>query len=131
VTVDGSLADWLAIATPMYLNAANAAYLQPAATPSAADLSAAFWLSCSEDDLVIAGVITDTTIISSTTNLVTDGDLTAEQIEKVRSGMKRVVMEAGGTASRRNRAGRTRSDRAATASATLKAECAGPHGGCG
>jgi penicillin-binding protein 2 len=33
-------------------------------------------------------------------NLLTDGGLTAEQVEKVRSGMKRVVMEAGGTASR-------------------------------
>ena len=33
-------------------------------------------------------------------NLITDGGLTPEQIEKVRSGMKRVVMEAGGTASR-------------------------------
>jgi hypothetical protein len=89
VTVDGSLADWLAIATPMYLNAANAAYIYPAATPSAADLSAAFWLSCSGDDLVMAGVITDTTIISSTTNLVTVGDAAQIKIDGLADGLTR------------------------------------------
>jgi hypothetical protein len=89
VTVDGSLADWVAIATPMYLNAANAAYIQPAATPSAANLSGAFWLSCSDDDLVIAGLITDTLIISSTTNLVSVGDAAQIKIDGLADGITR------------------------------------------
>ena len=58
VTIDGNLTDWLS-ATPMYLNAGNAEYLMPAATPSAADLSGAFWLACSGNNLIAAGVITD------------------------------------------------------------------------
>lgn len=64
VTVDGSLADWVTQATPMYLNAANARYLMPAATPAAADLSAAYWVACSGTDLLIAAVITDSVIIN-------------------------------------------------------------------
>jgi hypothetical protein len=88
VTVDGSLADWVAIATPMYLSSSNAAYIQPAATPSGADLSAAFWLSCSGDDIVIAGLITDTVVISGT-GLLTVGDAALVRIDGRADGITR------------------------------------------
>lgn len=62
-TIDGSLAEWT-WATPMYLNADNAVYLQPLSpAPSAADLSGAFWLACNGADLLVAGVITDSVVI--------------------------------------------------------------------
>jgi len=89
ITVDGSLADWLAIATPMYLNASNAAYLMPAATPSAADLSGAFWVSCSGNDIIIAGVITDTVIINPPGALLTVGDAAQIMIDGRADGIVR------------------------------------------
>lgn len=46
------------------------------------------------------GTIVEVPPVRVRSNLVTDGNLTPEQIEKVRSGMRRVVHEAGGTASR-------------------------------
>jgi hypothetical protein len=89
VTVDGSLADWVALATPIYLRPSNAAYIQPAATPSAADLSAAFWLSCSGTNIIVAGLITDTLIVSSTTNLLTVGDAAQIKIDGLNDGITR------------------------------------------
>ena len=58
ITVDGSLGDW-GSATPIYVNPANAAYIQPAETPSAADLRGEFWAACSGNDLLLAGRIWD------------------------------------------------------------------------
>lgn len=63
ITIDGSLADW-GSATPITLSAANAAYVLPAATPSAADVSGKFWLACSGADLLVAGIISDTVIMT-------------------------------------------------------------------
>jgi hypothetical protein len=74
ITIDGDLADWVAIATPMYLNAGNAAYLMPAATPSAADLSGAFWISCDDAYIIVAGLITDTVVTNPPGSLLTVGD---------------------------------------------------------
>jgi hypothetical protein len=69
VTVDGSLGDWAA-STPVLLNAGNAEYLSPLdPTPSAADMSGAFWMACSGNDLLVAGVITDSVVISGTGNI--------------------------------------------------------------
>lgn len=63
-TIDGSLAEWTS-STPSYrLGAANAAYMAPGdPTPSAADLSAALWLACSGNNLLAAGIITDSVVI--------------------------------------------------------------------
>lgn len=88
VTVDGSLADW-ASATPMYLNAGNAAYLLPAATPSAADLSGAFWLACSGSDLLVAGLITDTQVITPGGALLSIGDAAQIALDGAGDGIVR------------------------------------------
>jgi len=87
ITVDGSLADW-GWATPMYLNAANAEYMMPAATPSAADLSGAFWLACSGNSLIVAGVITDSVTMVGLGDIYV-GDAAQIQIDGINDGITR------------------------------------------
>lgn len=60
-TIDGNLAEWSGRPSQS-LSAANAQYTYPAETPSAADLSAKFWLGCSGANLIMAGVITDSLV---------------------------------------------------------------------
>lgn len=67
-TIDGNLAEWSGRPSQL-LSAASAQYTYPAETPSAADLSAEFWLGCSGADLIMAAVITDSVVIAP------DGDL--------------------------------------------------------
>jgi hypothetical protein len=86
ITVDGSLADWGA-ATPIVLNAGNAAYLAPAATPSAADLSGQFWVSCQGEVVVVGGVISDTVVITPT--MLPAGDAALTRIDGLDDGIVR------------------------------------------
>lgn len=86
-TVDGSMAEWTS-STPQYLNAANAAYIYPAATPAAADLSAAFWMACSGDNLLVAGIITDTVVMTGT-GAIYVGDAAQVQIDGLNDDITR------------------------------------------
>jgi hypothetical protein len=86
-TIDGSLADWAA-ATPQLLNAGNAAYINPAATPAAADMSGAFWMACSGTNLLVAGIITDSVVISGTGDIYV-GDAAQVSIDGRNDGITR------------------------------------------
>ena len=85
--MDGSLAEWT-VSTPMYLNAANAAYINPAATPAAADLSAAFWMACSGTNLLVAGVITDSVVMVGAGDIYV-GDAAQVQIDGLNDNITR------------------------------------------
>jgi hypothetical protein len=79
-TIDGNLAEW-ANATPQYLKASNRVYLAPGApTPSAADLSSAWWVACSGNNLLVAGVITDSVVINGVGDIYV-GDAAEVQID--------------------------------------------------
>jgi hypothetical protein len=86
-TIDGNLAEWAA-ATPQLLNAGNAAYINPAATPSTADMSGAFWMACSGVNLLVAGIITDSVVISGTGDIYV-GDAAQVSIDGRNDGITR------------------------------------------
>ena len=87
-TVDGNIAEW-ANATPQYLSAANRVYLAPGApTPSAADASAAYWLACSGNDLLVAGVITDSVPMAGVGDIYV-GDAAQVIIDGLNDGITR------------------------------------------
>lgn len=87
-TIDGNLAEW-ANATPVYLNAANRAYLAPLIpTPSAADMSGAFWMACSGNNLLVAGVITDSVVMAGVGDIYV-GDAAQVSIDGKGDGITR------------------------------------------
>ena len=87
-TVDGNIAEW-ANATPQYLSASNRVYLAPGApTPSAADMSAAYWLACSGNDLLVAGVITDSVVMAGVGDIYV-GDAAQIMVDGLNDGITR------------------------------------------
>lgn len=86
-TVDGNIAEW-ANATPQYLSASNDVYLAPLATPSAADMSAAYWVACSGNDLLVAGVITDSVPMQGVGDIYV-GDAAQIMIDGTNDGITR------------------------------------------
>lgn len=87
VTIDGSLTEWVSRSSQS-LSATNAIYLQPAATPSAADLSARLWTACSGSSLIMAGIITDTVILEPSGDL-SNGDAAQIAIDGLADGIVR------------------------------------------
>jgi len=91
-TVDGNIAEW-ANATPQYLSASNRAYLAPLVpTPSAADLSGAFWVACSGNTLLVAGVITDSVVMDGVGDIYV-GDAAEVQIDGKGDGITRPLQD--------------------------------------
>lgn len=89
VTVDGSLAEWSGRPSQS-LSASNAQYIYPAATPSAADLSAKVWIACSGANLMMAGVITDSVVLQP------EGDLAnGDAIEMLIDGLADDISRPG------------------------------------
>ena len=87
-TVDGSLAEWTS-KTPQYLSASNRVYLAPGAPPpSAADMSAAFWMACSGNNLMVAGVITDSVVMDGV-GAIYVGDAAQVRIDGLGDGITR------------------------------------------
>lgn len=89
-TIDGNLAEWR-FRSSQPLTAANAEYLRPAATPIAADLSGRLWVACSGDNLLIAGLITDTVILDpfDIAGYIFAGDAAEVQIDGLADGLIR------------------------------------------
>jgi hypothetical protein len=87
VTIDGSLAEWVSRSSQS-LSAANAQYINPLATPSAADLSARLWTACSGSSLIMAGIITDTVILEPSGDL-SNGDAAQIAIDGLADGIVR------------------------------------------
>ena len=87
MTIDGNLAEWNGQPSQS-LNGLNAQYLRPAATPSAADLSAKVWLACSGANLIMAGVITDSVILEPVGDL-SNGDAIEIAIDALADGINR------------------------------------------
>lgn len=93
VTVDGSLAEWVATTiTPRAMNATNARYVVPAATPAGADLSGLYWSACSGNELMIAAVITDSVIMEPGADL-TIGDAMELIIDGLNDGIVRPLQD--------------------------------------
>ena len=87
VTIDGSLAEWVGEPSQL-LTAGNAQYIQPGATPSAADLSGRLWVACSGTKLIVAGIITDTVILEPVGDL-TNGDAAEISVDALADGIVR------------------------------------------
>lgn len=94
----------------MYLNPTFARYLAPSdPTPSAADLSAAYWIACSGTDLLVAAVITDSIAINGVGE-ITVGDAAQILVDGLNDGITRpgqddhdVFVNPAGTALAYNR----------------------------
>lgn len=89
-TIDGSLAEWLSKPSQL-LTGSSAVYVYPVATPSAADLSSRLWVACSGSNLLMAGIITDTTILDpfDIGGLIFAGDAAEIQIDGLADGLVR------------------------------------------
>jgi len=91
VTMDGSLAEWTSRPSQA-LSAANAQYINPLATPSAADLSGRMWLACNGANLVMAGIITDTVILEPAGDLY-NGDAAEISVDGLADGIVRPLQD--------------------------------------
>lgn len=90
-TIDGNLAEWAGRASQP-LTASSAVYMRPASpTPSAADLSGRLWVACSGDNLIMAGIITDTVILDpfDVGGYVFSGDTAEIQIDGLSDNLTR------------------------------------------
>ena len=91
IMIDGALADWNGRDFET-LAAASAAYIFPGApTPTTADLSGRLWVACSGNDLMMAGIMTDTVILDpfDIGGYVFSGDTVEIQIDGLSDGITR------------------------------------------